>query len=385
MDGKRINDLIKKYIDETATDAEVQELNNWYRETAFQDAEFPQDENEVYKSILQNLNKVKAPKSTFGYFKKWAIAASILVFIGISITIYILKNKPGNTLRVANNNRSISDTNRAVLVLANGQEIYLNDSINGRIATQGNMQIAKARNGQLIYTIIDSSKASKSGAKVNKEIAYNTIRTPIGTQYQVILPDQSTVWLNSMSSLKFPVSFANLKERRVELTGEGYFKVTHNDKFPFRVITGALTIEDLGTSFNVQSYPDDANIKTTLIEGAASVSDGNSYSLLHPGEQAAYRNKIKISQVNIDEVIAWKNGYFRFEDDKLEDIMKSISRWYNIQYIFQDESLKTETYGIVSARLNDISVLLKMMEQTGTANFDVHGSTITISKKKNLK
>lgn len=381
MDTKRINELIDKYADGTASPAEEQEINDWYRETAYQDAEFPDNEDETYHSILAYLNKATKSKSYFGGFKKWVLAASVTIFLTSGVTIYILNYYQGTSDKLAKNLIS-PGKNRAVLTLADGKKIYLNDAANGNLATQGNIQVTKTKNGQLVYTVRTStSSAFKDNPRGS--IEYNTIETPAGGQYQIILPDQSKVWLNAMSSLKFPITFDNQNERRVELKGEGYFDVVHNDKVPFKVVTGGLLTEDIGTIFNIKAYTDDRTIKMTLIKGAASVTDGKTKSFLKPGEQASYHGNIDVSEVNVDDVIAWKNGYFQFDDDKLEEVMKTISRWYAVTYVFKDESLKQETFGAVTNRFSDINDLLKLMENSGSAHFEVDGRTIFISKKAN--
>jgi transmembrane sensor len=247
------------------------------------------------------------------------------------------------------------------------------------------VQITKAANGQLVYTIKASNAPNVAGAPAkagnSEALAYNTISTPIGGQYQVILPDGSRVWLNAMSSIKFPVSFSTLKERRIELSGEAYFEVEHDKDHPFKVITAKQEVEDLGTQFDVNAYADEASTKTTLLKGSVEVTAGDNVSLLKPGQQAKVTNNITVAEVNTQAVIAWKNGYFMFDDDKLDDIMRLVSRWYNIKVIYADESVKDETFGALSTRFANISILLNIMEQTGNAHFKINGSTITISKK----
>jgi ferric-dicitrate binding protein FerR (iron transport regulator) len=271
--------------------------------------------------------------------------------------------------------------NKAILTLASGKKISLTDAGNGQIANQNGIKVTKAANGQLVYTI--TGRENLPGASSSNDLdAFNTIETPKGGQYQVVLPDGSKVWLNAYTSLKFPVSFNNQKERRVELSGEAYFEVAHNKDLPFRVVTARQTVEVLGTHFDVNAYSDDAVTKTTLLQGLVRITAASRSAILNPGQQAKLTGTLDVSEVNTAEAIAWKNGYFNFDDEKLENIMRSVSRWYNVDVVFEDQSLKKETFGAVTTRFANITTLLKMMEQTGDARFNIQGTTITVSKKK---
>jgi len=294
------------------------------------------------------------------------------------LKIYRRANKPNNP--IAQKNDIAPGGNKAILTLADGSKIALTDAGNGKIASQNGIQITKSAKGQLIYTIKASGDPNAASGTA-QQAAFNTIETPKGGQFQVILPDGSKVWLNAFSSLKFPVNFSALKERRVELKGEAYFEVVHNQALPFRVITDKQEVEDLGTRFNVNAYADEASTKTSLLQGKVRITAGEKNVLLAPGQQATVSNNIKVSEINPEEVIAWKNGYFNFDDEKLENIMRSVARWYNVDVVFEDESLKNETFGAITTRFSNISTLLKIMEQTGDARFRIEGSTIKIKKK----
>jgi ferric-dicitrate binding protein FerR (iron transport regulator) len=168
----------------------------------------------------------------------------------------------------------------------------------------------------------------------------------------------------------------------VELTGEAYFEVVHNESLPFRVVTDREVVEDIGTHFDVNAYNDEGSTKTTLLQGLVRVTAGSKSALLNPGQQASLAKGIEVTQVNTEEVIAWKKGYFNFDDEKLGNIMKSVSRWYDVNVDFQDEAIKNETFGAVTTRFANISTLLRMMEQTGNVKFSIDGNTIKISRKK---
>jgi transmembrane sensor len=382
LNQDRIYILIQKYRDNTASEAEKEELLNWYRQKAYQDAEFPESEDAVGDFMLSRLTDEIKPAPRSISYTKWLAAASILLILGVS-WLFVSKfsggaNKTNNTL--AHKNDIPPGRNKAILTLTDGSKIALTDTGNGKIASQNGIQITKSAKGQLIYTIKASGDPNAASGET-QQIDFNTIETPKGGQFQVILPDGSKVWLNAFSSLKFPVNFSLAKERRVELKGEAYFEVVHNEALPFRVITGKQVVEDLGTRFDVNAYDDEASTKTSLLQGKVRVTAGGKTTLLVPGQQATVANGIKVSEINTGEVIAWKNGYFNFDDEKLENIMKSVARWYNVDVVFEDESLKSETFGAITTRFANISTLLKIMEQTGDARFSIDGSTIKIRKK----
>jgi ferric-dicitrate binding protein FerR (iron transport regulator) len=384
LDQRTIYKLIEKYRDNTASEAEKQALLDWYRQTAYQNSEFPEDEDAVGEFMLARLNREINPNSGgVLYIKKWLIAASVLVFLGAGL-LYVMHHESHiNNIAAAHKKDILPGGNKAILTLADGSKISLTDVGKGKIARQNGIEVTKTVNGQLVYVIKDKSGSGASASDNPGNIpAYNTITTPKGGQYQVTLPDGSKVWLNSISSIKFPVNFSSLKERRVELTGEAYFEVAHNKALPFRVTTGKQVVEVLGTHFNINAYRDEPNTKATLLEGSVKVTDGNNTAILKPGQQAELAGNINISEANVDEIVAWKNGYFRFEDKKLEDIMRVIARWYDIKVVFLDESVKNETYGALSTRFDNISALLNIMQQTGDAKFSIEGSTVRISRKK---
>ena len=381
MDTKRINELIDKYANGTATSAEEREINEWYRETAYRDAEFPDNEDETYHSMLETLNKATKPKFNFKNSRKWSLAATITVFLATGITLYFTNHNAKKESVKLTKNLILPGKIRAVLTLANGKKIYLNDAADGDLATQGNIQVIKTKKGQLIYTVRNSTSINGSAINPGGPIGYNTIETPAGGQYQIILPDQSKVWLNAMSSIKFPVSFSRFNERRIELSGEAYFEVEHDKEHPFKVVTAKQEVEDLGTHFDVNAYTDEPSAKTTLLEGSVKINAGGETSLLKPGQQVKVTSKLIISDVNTQAVIAWKNGYFMFDDERLDDIMRQVARWYNIKVIYNDDNVKNETFGVLSTRFANISVLLNLMEESGNAHFEINGSTITIGKR----
>lgn len=353
----------------------------WYRSTVHRDAEFPEEEASVEAFMLARLETSIGAKKGKGPRNWYIAAASVLLLLGIG-TVAILRkpHQPESRMAAQPVNDIRPGANVATLTLANGSTVSLTDAATGNIAEQGGIRITKSADGQLVYTVAPSP-ATGGLPDTGAAFTYNKIDIPAGGQYQVVLPDGTHVWLNSSSWLRFPVHFAS-KERRVELSGEAYFEVQHDPGAPFRISSLRQDIEVLGTQFNVHAYPDESNIRTTLVDGAVRVTaDGKSVSL-RPKEQADLGDGLHVSQADVEAAVAWKNGYFRCVDQPLDIIMKQVSRWYNVKVTYEDEKMKEETFGVLSNKFSNISVLLKMMEKTGNAKFTVNGATVVVSRKK---
>jgi ferric-dicitrate binding protein FerR (iron transport regulator) len=227
--------------------------------------------------------------------------------------------------------------NRAVLTLSDGSIIELDSASHGTLATQGEVLITKTADGDIIY----NAKGAENG-----EVMMNTMSTPRGGQYHLVLPDGTEVWLNAASSIRYPTIFKG-ENRKVEVTGESFFQVAKDKSKPFIVsLPNNAEIEVLGTSFNVNAYADESSVNTTLVNGAvrvASVTDPAGKVILKPGQQARFAqgNQHKaftvINNADIDKVTAWKNGQFNFEGTSLEDAMKQLSRWYDVEIVFDKE------------------------------------------------
>ncbi|WP_161973398.1 FecR family protein [Arcticibacter tournemirensis] len=377
MNRELINGLIEKYKNGSATEAEKQTLMNWYREVAEEESVFPGAEHDIENQMLQRLQLDIKPVNKRNNLRLWAAAASILLVL--SAGVLLLKShliRPGTQSDTELAGNAISPGgNKAFLTLANGTKISLTDAQAGEVATQGGIQIKKTGEGQIMYVISDQKQ------KAAKTTEYNTIETPRGGQYKLLLPDGTVVWLNAVSSVRFPVNFSSQKERRVELTGEAYFDVAQDKDLPFRVVARGQEVEVLGTSFNISAFPDEQESRTTLVQGAVKISAGNSSVQLRPGQQAAVTGSIHVKNIDPAEAVAWKNGYFRFDDEPLESIMRQISRWYDVDVTFAGEPLKSELFAAAAKRSTGISELLSVMEQTGDVKFDIDGSHITVRKK----
>lgn len=269
--------------------------------------------------------------------------------------------------------------NKAVLTLANGSTVVLDDAENGTIGQQGAVKVIKLNNGQLAYT--------GAGTAADGKVLYNTIATPRGGQYQVVLPDGSKVWLNAASSLRFPVTFRD-DSREVELSGEAYFEITSitvpsptggAHKRPFRVKTGDMAVEVLGTHFNIAGYSDDQAIKTTLTEGSVKLVKGSASTMIRPGDQGILTNNaaaFKVVPANVEEVLAWKNGYFLFDKADIETVMRQIARWYDVEVTYEGAPTAREFVGTIS-RQEPLSKVLRLLELSHV-RFKVEGRKIIV-------
>jgi ferric-dicitrate binding protein FerR (iron transport regulator) len=216
----------------------------------------------------------------------------------------------------------------------------------------------------------------------SEQVEYNTLSNPRGSKViSLVLADGSKVWLNAASTLKYPTAFVG-NERKVDITGEAYFEVAHNAGMPFIVSKGETSVRVLGTHFNVNSYDDETSLNITLLEGSVKVIKGNESVLILPGQQAEVSNdiatpkSIKILAADVDDVLAWKNGLFSYKGAGIETIMRQVSRWYNVDVVFQKQ-VKEKFYAQVS-RNTDVSNLLRMLEATKAVHFKIEGKTITV-------
>lgn len=302
-------------------------------------------------------------------------AAAAVVFIAIAAGLFFYTKKFTSGQNTAKNTAHVISpgSNKAILTLADGSKIELNDSLSGSLALQGNINIKKTADGQLIYQVGNGNGAIETGD--------NMISTPRGGQYQVILPDQSHVWLNASSSIKFPATFAG-NIRQVKITGEVYFEVTRNTSKPFRVETkNGTAIEVLGTHFNVNAYEDEPLITATLLSGSVNVKSGSRNEIIKPGEQArinANRDaKIGVYDVNAENVAAWKDDLFVFENEDIQTAMRRIARWYNIE-ISYPQGIPDKTIGGTISRFKDVAELLNLIEQTGGVKFKIEGRRVLV-------
>ena len=301
-------------------------------------------------------------------------AAAMLLIVAAAGLLYHQHNKQVKNNVVARKQEIRPGSNKAILTLANGKKVVLTDSTSGEIAMQAGIKITKTAKGQIIYEMPAGIVTS------NRIPEYNTIEAPTGGQWEVVLPDRSKVWLNARSSLTYPTWFAG-NERKVKLRGEAYFEIAHNQKMPFRVVSKTQTVEVLGTHFNIMAYEDEQMMKTTLLEGSVKISDGNRARILLPGEQAQVQVSnatLKVTNdIDLEDVIAWKSGYFKF-NESLESIMRKISRWYDVEISYAGKIDPSQRFGGKISRNKNLSSALKIMELTGNVHFKVQGRRVTV-------
>ncbi|TYP96235.1 FecR family protein [Sphingobacterium allocomposti] len=266
-------------------------------------------------------------------------------------------------------------TDKAILTLFNGKEIILTDAKQDQILAGSGITISNNTEGLVVYQVDQSTLAKDSGAQLN------TIRTPRGGQYQIVLADGTKVWLNASSSLIFPSHFSGDK-RGVKLEGEAYFEVAHDAAKPFLVQTAESEVEVLGTSFNVMAYPEEQKNEITLLTGSVNVKKGKEARRLIPGQQAEIQRKetgIRVGVVDIEPIIAWKNGVFLFDQSELPQVMRQIGRWYDAEVAYEKEIPDVKLTGMVS-RDDSLAVLLDILERAGGVSFDVQKNKIMVKQ-----
>jgi transmembrane sensor len=390
MGNERAEELIRKYLEGTATPEEVALLESWYIATAKNQADMPgtPDYEKIRDEIVQPLRaeqldqqkwaqripdqpKPDQPtiKSPVRLWPAIIAAASVLVILSVG-SLFIFRKKPMQSLVESPQVETdiLPAGSRATLTLLNDQNIALDSANSDSLVRQGNA-IVGSHNGELTYTTNHPSA----------ENAYNTLTTKPGEHYSVKLPDGTKVWLNAASSITYPVAFIG-KERRVTVTGELYFEIVHNPKQPFRVAVKDELVEDLGTHLNINAYDDEPAINTTLLEGSIKVRKGNTSAVLKPGQQATMvpgASAFQIKKIDPDEALAWKNGYFYFDRADIKTVMRELARWYDVQVVYKGELPKRTFKGKVYRNIK-ASEALGILSYFG-AHFRVEGKTVTVS------
>lgn len=314
--------------------------------------------DEIYEKLQRAMEADREAVSlrpVHGKRRIWAAAAAAaaVLLAGIGYSLYSVWQQP--TRAVAELQDVQPGHAGAVLTLADGSKVVLDSLHNGVVATQGGAAV-NLQNGQLIY----------NANAHTKQTVYNTMSTPKGRQYQLVLPDGSKVWLNAASSLTYPVAFEGT-ERKVKVSGEAYFEVA-SQTAPFTVeVNDGTEIQVLGTHFNVNAYPDEASINTTLLQGAVKIVTRGASQLLHPGEQAqvpANATYIKLEQnIDLQAVTAWKEGSFAFNHADLKTVMRQLARWYDIEVVF-DGNVPEGSYSGEIDRSLTLDQVLKGLSKT---------------------
>ena len=331
------------------------------------------DNSEAWKKLQGKLEVAERPHR-FKYLSLLKYAAAVVMLLTVSILIYRDKDKTEKKPVDKIARQLINPgSNHAILILDNGQKVALKKhekiSLNEKDGTA-----VSSQNDVLTY------KQNGQGVDAEQKLTYNTIMVPRGGEYQLILVDGSKVWMNSASTLKYPTTFSG-KERKVYLTGEAYFEVAKNATMPFIVKTSKAEVQVLGTHFNVMAYDDEANCKTTLLEGAVRVQSSSAVNVIKPGQQAIIniQGQQKItSDINIDEELAWKNGFFIFKDAGIKGIMQQAARWYDLDVVYEGDIPEIQFSGKMSRKVNFYG-FVNILKYAGL-HFNIKGKTVTITK-----
>lgn len=398
MTNDRIARLLEKYAAQTLSPEERKELmeilasqeneksvqqlidNLWENKTLPASASAEQSEI-MYSQIRQKINPVRVRQVS----RLWkAAAAAIFVLIAGTVLWKTNSHQPQHLL--SKSGASVSEqivpgSDKAILQLADGSSIVLEKNSKGIIAIQGSTHIKALENGHLSY------EGSSGSSSAEDPLLYNKIITPRGGQYQVQLPDGSMVWLNAASSLRFPARFTK-EERIVELNGEAYFEVRTamlsdgKTKQPFRVKVNDITVNVLGTHFDIMAYNDEAEKHVTLLEGLVAINDKEGIHPLHPAQQAIIKQNEPILVKDLsdpDSYVAWKNGIISFNNEMIPTIMRQIARWYDVEVQYVGEQPAGHYVGGIR-RQSDIKSVLDMLELAGGVHFEIEGKTIKVRK-----
>lgn len=330
---------------------------------------------EINARIWERLQKSRQSKINVSNSKNIWFKIAAIVLVAISVGFWFLKiSKPAHSTATASNIHP--GGNKAYLTLANGTRIILNNVQTGKIISQGGVQVSKTKSGLIVYQINPTN--SEAGSSV---IEYNTITTPYGGEYEVILQDGSKVMLNAASSLRFPVNFVGTT-RQVELTGEAYFEIASNKAKPFTVHANGVDVRVLGTHFNINAYKDNPGVTTTLLQGSVQLTKGSATAILVPGQEGSAlegESKITVKTADMEEAMAWKNGLFVFHDENISNVMKQVARWYDVDIQYTDDIKDIELGGSVS-KYKNITDLLNNMELTHTMHYKLEGRRVIIMK-----
>ncbi|WP_123848266.1 FecR family protein [Chitinophaga lutea] len=388
---ERLQHLVDRYFSGACTEAEQKELARWIDDAKNDDAlkelleeawqgyqpatAMPEEMSDrILTAVFKQPPAVRTNlQYRLGGWRSVAAAAAVLLLAGAAY--FLLKPEEQHNY-VAEQPRYRNEVpaggNKALLTLGDGTVITLDSAANGLLAQQGRVQVMKKANGELSY---------EGNGGFADPAAVNTMRTPRGGEYRLTLPDGTKVWLNAASSITFPVTFRG-NDRAVQISGEVYFEVAHNPSKPFRVTAGGATVEVLGTHFNINAYNGEAAVKTTLLEGSVKVSSRLSRAVLDPGQQARVTSAGSMdveSNVDLDEVMAWKNGYFLFNDADMPSVMRQLENWYDVTVSYEGGKIPERSFGGGIQRSLPLTKVLQILEENDV-KFRVEGRNITVLK-----
>jgi len=381
MNEQEAHILLKKYRSGQCSPAEKRLVEHWFLHFQIKDMEELDDQRwqEVQEAMWEQINAAPQPEKT-RRLKKWSIAASILLPL-LFVAYYFF------SAHISLHQKKLTDIepggNKATLTLADGRKILLDEARAGDLAKQGNFVIAKTGDGELTYHLRQGA-----GSQENQlEPAINTIETPKGGQFQVVLPDGTKVWLNAQTILKYPVDI-KASHRQIEIQGEAYFEVSPSAHDPFTIHTFSQEVQVLGTRLNIRAYQQDHNIRTTLVDGKISVSHSSSKQtkILKPNQQSILSNQdqaLRVREVDPEDIIAWKEGFFVFNNTPLGRIAQDLERWYDVQVSFEEESLQELRFSGAVSRYEKASQVLDKLEMMGDVRFTFEDHHIHVLQPKN--
>jgi hypothetical protein len=400
MSRQRLEYLFNQFFNKTASAEESDEFRNYLKDPGndellkelMQKAWEQMDDSKEFYSMGQSeemLDKVlnthrdeavESPhtKRKIVYLPRVAAAAIVTGILGIGIYYWGNKNNrvpsPGQNEDMVVSAEVIPGRDKAILTSSDGSVIILDSVKDGELYVDEGTRVMK-ENGMIRY--------GNSHEKGNNIIEYHTLSTPVGGQYQILLPDGTKVWLNAASSLRFPLSFIGNK-RIVDLKGEAFFEVKKKTNFPFIVKTNEeLEVVVLGTSFNIMSYDDESNLITTLVEGHVNIHNGKKHMQMLPNEQVILnksKNVLTKGEADIQETVAWKEGMFYFNNDDISSIMRKLSRWYNIEVTYKNNIPHGHYTGAIK-RQSDIIKVFELLEMPGGIKFEMRNRTVIVSSK----
>lgn len=386
MNNTRLQELLKLYLDDSASDLEQSELRDYVNDPIY-DAEFKHLIGQAFDQQVEGFELTEHEQQNFLNFiyakdepvtgrstKLWprmiGIAAAIALMV-LGIYFFNYRNDGNSDSNILTKDIS-PGTFGATLTLANGKKIKLSDATNGEIAKEAGISVTKTADGQLVYEIKETTGSADQ---------MNTLSTAKGETYILTLPDKSKVWLNAASSITY---FTTLKVhgiRKVKLEGEAYFEISKDKVHPFIVQTAKQEVEVLGTHFNINSYNDEPATATTLLEGSVKVKAGKVYKVIKPGEQTINTNgSIAVQQVEVENIVDWKNGDFYLNHIAFKTAMRKIARWYNMEVIYDETVPDNMESGGWIARDKPLSAVLKSIESSGLVKFKVAGRKIYVTQ-----
>lgn len=374
-----VEELLKKYRDNTCTPEELALVENYFSRHVLNNDRMPDAEaqakalEEMHMAIEANFKRTDRRLSRNIALLIGTAATLLLAF---TISLYFYKIKHSESVPALVQNDIPPGGNRAILTLADGSTIDLDSAANGLLAQQQDINISKSEDGIITYEMRSDDVMGPATAT-----GFNTVSTPRGGQYRVILPDGSTVWLNAASSLRYPTAF-NANERKVELTGEGYFEVARDEKQPFIVHSGRQSVQVLGTEFNINAYENEITTTTTLVSGSIAINNTESKEkdILKPGQQAVWRNgRYRITAVDVNPYTAWKNGEFLFTATPLDAVLRQVERWYDIEVDYS--SIPDRKLHAAIRRDIKLSTLLYSIEKVSGLKFQLKERRLTLLKE----